>query len=143
MLEVERHSPLPEYRFDDPFYPDPFKRSIKATLVGWAVGALFSGGVIAAGFTLCVMAVVVIPAWLFVVLPHALLLPRRHWLVHPKTAWFYGAIWGCAILWINQRLGVPQRVLSLSGLYNGFTLATAALTGGATAHFYTRENQEL
>jgi hypothetical protein len=105
-------------------------RSLGLTLIGWVCGALVGGVAIFSPWAFRLMAPYVLGGWLFVILPHVLLVPRGHLLSHPLIAPIYGALWGMGILWVGEYLW-RQRFQEEDGiaLINPFSLAVAAITG--------------
>lgn len=124
----------PRYEFveDGRFSAVRVGRSALATLGGWAAGSLVSGMGIYSPWAFVYMAPFVLPAWLFFVLPHALLLPRGHVLSRPSVAWLYGALWGGLILMLYHLLKIRTFVQANELLTNGFYMAAAGVTGAVT-----------
>ena len=86
-------------------------RSLGLTLIGWVCGALVGGVVFFSPLAFRYMAPYVLGGWLFVILPHVLLVPRGHLLSHPLITPIYGALWGpgTGLLWIIPISWLRQR----------------------------------
>jgi hypothetical protein len=108
-------------------------RSLGLTLIGWVCGALVGGMGILFPYVFGFMAPYVLGGWLFVILPHVLLVPRGHLLSHPLIAPIYGALLGLGILCVGENLWPFQSYQgagwSGDALTNPLILATAAITG--------------
>lgn len=120
---------------DEPIHDGRFDfgrvvRSLGLTLIGWFFGALVGGVVFFSPWAFLYMTPYVLGGWLFVILPHVLLVPRRHLLSHPLIAPIYGALWGLGILWFGEYLSLQLHPNGPgAGLVNPLGLATAAITG--------------
>jgi hypothetical protein len=130
----------PRYDFvdDGRFNPTRVWQSALATLGGWTAGALVSGMGVYSPWAFIYMAPFVIPAWFLFVLPHALLLPRNHFLTRPAFSWLYGALWGVAILGLYQTLHISTPLQTNELLTNPYGLTGASITGAVTGLIASR-----